>query len=33
MIKVTGTLNAAYRNPEGDLVIPHTSKTFKRYGW
>lgn len=33
MIKVTGTLNAAYRSPEGNLVQPTTSKTFKRYGW
>lgn len=33
MIKVTGTLNVAYRSPEGNLVQPTTIKTFKRYGW
>lgn len=33
MIKVTGTLNAAYRSPEGNLIQPTTIKTFKRYGW
>ena len=33
MIKVTGTLNAAYRSPEGNLVQPATIKTFKRHGW
>lgn len=32
MIKVIGTLNAAYRSPEGNLVQPATSKTFKKYG-
>lgn len=33
MIKVTGSLNAAYRDPEGYVTQPTTSKTFKRYGW
>lgn len=33
MIKVTGTLNAAYRDPEGYVTQPTTSRTFKRYGW
>lgn len=32
MIKVTGTLNTAYRSPEGNLVQPTISKTFKKYG-
>lgn len=32
MIKVTGTLNTAYKSPEGNLVQPTISKTFKKYG-